>query len=93
MRKIDIDDLHVSLAHSHADTLRETARQMDAKVFGKLASCSGCSEAKGKMMAIPWATGCRSARSLVVDLPGKRPTSAGGAHNLMMIADEYSRMG
>ena len=28
MREIDINDLHVSLAHSHADTLRETARQM-----------------------------------------------------------------
>ena len=34
MRRIDINDQHVSLAHSHADTLRESARQMGIKVFG-----------------------------------------------------------
>ena len=34
MRRIDINDLHVSLAHSHVDTLREYARQMGIKVFG-----------------------------------------------------------
>ena len=57
MRKIDINDLHVSLAHSHAATLRETARQMGIKVFGKLVSCAGCSEAKGRRMAVPWRPG------------------------------------
>ena len=51
MRKIDINDLHVSLAHSHADILRETARQMGIKVFGELVSCAGCSEVKGRRMA------------------------------------------
>ena len=34
MRRIDINNLHVSLAHSHADTLQESARQMRIKVFG-----------------------------------------------------------
>ena len=31
--KIDKNDLHVSLAHSYADTLRETARQTGVKVL------------------------------------------------------------
>ena len=96
MRRIDINDLHVSLAHSHADTLRETARQMGIKVFGELVSCAGCSEAKGRRMAVPWTTECRSTRPLerlFVDLSGKQPTSAGGAEYLMMIVDDYSRLG
>ena len=66
MRRIDINDLHVSLAHSHADTLRETARQMGIKVFGELVPCAGCSEAKGRRMAVPWTTECRSTRPLEV---------------------------
>ena len=45
--RIYINDLHVSLAHSHADTLRETARQMGIKVLGELVPCAGCSEAEG----------------------------------------------
>ena len=73
MRRIDIDDLHVSLAHSHADTLRETARQTRINVFGELDPCAGCSEAKGRRMAVPWTTKCRSTRPLerlFVDLSG-----------------------
>ena len=90
MRTIDINDLHVSLTHSHADTLHEMARQMGIKVFGELVSCAGCSEAKGRRMAVPWTTECRSTRlleRLFVDLSGKQPTSAGGAEYLMMIVD------
>ena len=96
MRKIDLNDIHFSLAHSHADTLRGTARQMGIKVFGELVSCAGCSEAKRRSMAVPWTTECRSTRPqerLFVDLSGKQPTSAGGAQFLMMIADDYSRRG
>ena len=96
MRKIDINDLHVSLAHSHADTLRETARQMGNEGFGELVSCAGCSEAKGRRMTVPWTTECRSTRPLerlFVDPSGKQPTSAGGAEYLMMIVDDYSRLG
>ena len=95
MRRIDVNDLHVSLAHSHADTLRETARQMGIKVFGELVPCAGCSEAKGRRMAVPWTTECRSTRPLerlFVDLSGQQPASAGGAQYLMIV-DDYSRMG
>ena len=95
MMRIDVNDLHVSYAHSHADTLCETARQMRVKVFRYLVSCSGCSATKEMRVAVPWTTGCRSTRPLervFVDLSGKRPTSAGGAQCLMIV-DDYSRMG
>ena len=38
VKRNDINSLHVSLAHSHTDTLRETARQMSVKVFGEIIS-------------------------------------------------------
>ena len=44
---IDMNVLHVALAHSQADTCRETARQMGVQVFGELVACSGCSERRG----------------------------------------------
>ncbi|CAM9723590.1 unnamed protein product, partial [Laminaria digitata] len=48
MRRMDINDLHVSLAHSHTETLRETARQFGIKLVGEWVPCAGCSEAKGR---------------------------------------------
>ena len=94
--RLKIDDLHVSLAGSYADTLRATARHMSVKVFADLVSFCGCSEAKGKRMVVSWTTGCRSTCPLErtsVDLFGKRPTSVGAAQYLMMVMDYYSRMG
>ena len=82
MRRIDVNDLHVSLAHSHAVTLRESARQMEIKMFGELVLCAGCSKTKGRRMAVPWTTACRPTRlleRLFVDLSGQQPRSAGGA--------------
>lgn len=76
--RIDINDQYVSLAYSHADTFLETARQLGTKVLGDFVSCSGCSSANGRRMAVPWTSGCRSASLLelvVVDLSGERPTS------------------
>ena len=64
VRRIDINDLRVFLAHSHADIFRESARQMGIKLFGELVPCAGCSNAKGRRMAVPWTTGCRSTRPL-----------------------------
>ena len=96
MKITDINDLHASLAHSHAATLRETERQMGVEVFGDFISCSGCSgcsAAKRRGMAVTWPAGCRSTRPLdrvFVDLSGKLPTSAGGAQYLIMIVDDLS---
>lgn len=44
--RIDINDLHVSLAHFHAETLRKTARQTGTHVVGEFVPCAGCSQAK-----------------------------------------------
>ena len=47
-------------------------------------------------MAVPWTTRCRSTRLLerdFVELSGKRLTSAGVWHYLMMIDNGYSQMG
>lgn len=52
MRRIVNTDLHVSLARSRADNLRETARQMGTKDFGQSVSCAGYSGAKGERMAV-----------------------------------------
>ena len=96
MKIIENNDLHVSLAHSHSGTLRETARQMGTKVFGELVPRAGCSEAEGRRTAVPWATECRSTRPLdrlFVGLSGQQRTFARRAQYLMVIVDEYSRMG
>ena len=96
MRRIGIDDRHVSLAHSHADTLRETARQMGIKVDGELMSCAGCFVAKKRKIKMWWTTECPSTRSLerlFVDRPARQSTSAGGAQYFMMIVDNYSQKG
>ena len=96
MRRIAISDLHVSLAHSHAVIVRETAHQMGIKVFGELVSCAGCSEAKWRRMVVPTTTEGRLNRPLehvFVYLSGQQSTSAGGAQFLMMIVDHYSRLG
>ena len=81
MMRVGINDLRVSSDYSHSDTLRETARQMGVKALGDLVSCSGCSAAKGRRMAVPWTTGCRSTRLLergFVDLSGKLVCRRGG---------------
>ena len=96
MSRIDINDLHVSLSHSRAGTIRETARQMGINVFGELVPCAWRSEAKEREMAVPRTTECRSTRlleRLFVDLPGQQPRSFGSAQYLMIIVDDYSRTG
>ncbi|CAN0295522.1 unnamed protein product, partial [Scytosiphon promiscuus] len=69
---------------------------LGVRVTGKLVPCSGCSEAKGRRMAVPYSTVSRSTKPLqrvFVDLSGKRPPAAGGASYLMMIVDDFSRLG
>lgn len=60
MRRIDMNDLHVSLAHSHADTLLETARQIGIKVLeswfpvlGVLSQSGGGWRYRGRPSAAP----------------------------------------
>ena len=46
-RVMDINHLHVSLAHAHSSVLKATAQQHGIQLVGKLAPYSGCSMAKG----------------------------------------------
>ena len=95
-RCISINDLHVALVHSHAETLRETARQRGVKVVGELVPCAGCSAAKGRRMPVPRSTNSRSANALerlVIDLSEKRSTSSSDHHYRLMIVDGFSRFG
>ena len=39
---VDINHLHVSLAHAHASVLQATARQHGFRLTGDLVSCSAC---------------------------------------------------
>ena len=95
-QRIDINDLHVALAHLHVEALRKTASQHGVEVVGELVPCAGCSEAKGRRMRVPRSTNSRSTKPfqrLFVDLPRKRPASSGGHYYLMMIVDDFSRFG
>lgn len=62
---MNINDLHHSLAHLNAATLRETAKQVGIKVTSLLEFCDFCSEAKAFKVAVP--------RSLSVRRLSKRP--------------------
>ena len=46
-KKVDIDHLHVSLAHFPASVLKAPAKQRGIRLTGELVSCSACSRAKG----------------------------------------------
>ena len=96
MQRINKNDFHAALAHSHEVTFRVTARQLSVKVSGELVPSVGCFEAEGRRMAVPWSTECRSTKPLervFVDRSGKRPPSASGPFFLMMIVDDFSRLG
>ena len=62
--RMNMNDLHVFLAHSQLETLHETARLMWIKVVEELTPCAGCSGVKGRRMVVPWTTNCRSTKSL-----------------------------
>ena len=64
-QRIYTDDQLVALAHPHAETLRETARQHGVEVVGELVPCAGCSEAKGRRMPVPRSINSRSTKPLL----------------------------
>ena len=46
-KEVDVNHLHVSLAHAHASVLKATVKQHGIRLTGELVSCSACSRAKG----------------------------------------------
>ena len=45
-KEVDINHLHVSLAHAHTSILKATAKEHGIRLTGELVSCSACSRAK-----------------------------------------------
>ncbi|CAM9941475.1 unnamed protein product, partial [Laminaria digitata] len=86
---------HCVYGHSNELLLRETAKSLDVKLFGKLRSCTGCSMAKGYRKPIPSSTKTRASKNLgrlFVYLSGpKRTPSLLGKRYVMPVKDYYSR--
>ena len=61
---VDINHLHVSLAHAHASVLQATAKQHGFRLTGQLVSCSVCSMAKGNRAPTAHHTTARANRSM-----------------------------
>ena len=60
----DINDLHVSLGHTHEENLRKTAKQMGIRVTGTLVPCSECAAAKGIRRSVSRSTARRATKPL-----------------------------
>ena len=90
---IDINHFHVSLAHAHSSVLKATA-QHGIQFVGELASCSGCSMAKGIRAPTPHRTTSRAEAPLDlvhIDTAGPFPESFGGSPYAVMFVDSASR--
>ena len=92
----DINDLHVSLGHTHEENLREPAKQMGIRVTGMLVPCSQCAAAKGIRRSVSRSTAQRATKPLELlygDLSGAMPASTGGLVYCFFIVDCYSNLG
>ena len=91
---VDINHFHVSLAHAHSSVLKATALQHGIQLVGELASCSGCSTAKGIRVPTPHHTTSRAAAPLDmvhIDTAGSFPESLGRSCYAVMFVDSASR--
>ena len=92
---VDINHLHVSLAHAHASVLQATARQHSFRLTGQLVSCSACSMAKGNRAPTAHHTTSRAKRPtelIRIDTAGPFPASLGGSRYAVMFVDSASRL-
>ena len=94
-KKVDINHLHVSLAHAHASVLKATAKQHGIRLTGELVSCSACSRAKGHLAPTPHHATRRATQPLGlvhIDTAGPYPTSLGGSRYVVMFVGSASRL-
>lgn len=83
--RMEINDLKVSLTHSHAETFCD--RVLWIKLIyiyiGELIPRARCSETKGRRIYFPWTTSCCSTKptpGMLMHLSGKKPRSPGGGN-------------
>ena len=91
---MDINHLHVSLAHAHSSMLKATAQQHGIQLVGELAPCSGCLMAKGIRAPKPHRTSSRAEDPLDlvhIDNAGPFPEFLGGSRYVVMFLESASR--
>ena len=94
-KEVDINHLHVSLAHAHASVLKATAKQHGIHLTGELVSCSAYSRAKGHRAPTPHHATRRGTQRLGlvhIDTAGPYSTSLEGSRYVVMFADSASRL-
>ena len=95
-KAVDINHLHVSLAHAHASVLQATATQHGFRLTGELVSCSACSMAKKGDRAPSdhhtTARGKRLMELIHIETSGPFPEPLGGLRHIVMFADSTSRL-
>ena len=94
-KALDINHLHVSLAHARASVLQATARQHGFRLTGELVSCSACLMAKGNRAPTGHHTMARAKRPMElvhINTAGPFPASLGGSRYVVMFVDSASRL-
>ena len=94
-KDVDINHLHVSLAHAHASVLKATAKQHEIRLTWELVSRSACSRAKGHRAPTPHHATRRATQPLGrarIDTAGPYPTSLGGSRYVVIFVDSTSRL-
>ena len=94
-KKVDINHLHISLAHARTSVLKATAKQHGIRLTGKLVPCSACSRAKGHRAPTPHHATRRATHPLGlvhIDTARPYPTSLGGSRYVVMFVDSASRL-
>ena len=92
---VDINYLHVSLAHAHVSVLPAKARQQGFRLTGELVSCSACSTAKGDRASTAHHTTVRAKRPMDlihIDTAGPFPASLGGSRYVVVFVDIAPRL-
>ena len=94
-KEVDINHLHVSLAHAHASVLKAAAKQHGIRLTGELVSCSACSRAKGHRAPTPHHATRRATHPLGlvhIDIAGPYPTSLRGSWYVVVFVDSALRL-
>ena len=94
-KEVDINHLHVFLAHAHASVLKATAKQHGIRLTGELVSFSACSRAKGHRAPTPHHATRRATQPLGlvhIVTAGPYPSSLGESKYVVMFVDSASRL-
>ena len=94
-KEVDINHLHVSLAHTHASVLKATAKEHGIRLTGELVSCSAFSRVKGHRAPNPHHATRRATQRLGfvhINTAGPYPTSLEGSRYVVMFVDSTPRL-